>query len=154
MHFKDSYYGFFLAMWACLTNSLGIIYIVKYAIKTCDDEITYASCEIERQVEAERGTFILFCGFVLSIAWVCAVCTSLKARGFFENYRLQHIFNDADDCSICLEPFDEEVVAVVHCGHVFHQTCIDQWLQVRPSCPLCCASTAIVQLDHASIAIT
>ncbi|CAG2116124.1 unnamed protein product, partial [Medioppia subpectinata] len=41
-------------------------------------------------------------------------------------------------CSICLDPLDtdrEEKTLV--CGHRFHTTCVDKWLEEHTSCPMC-----------------
>lgn len=42
-------------------------------------------------------------------------------------------------CVVCLDDFeDREAVKVIPaCGHVFHPQCIDQWLVVHRSCPVC-----------------
>ncbi|EXB39584.1 Putative RING-H2 finger protein ATL71 [Morus notabilis] len=42
-------------------------------------------------------------------------------------------------CSICLADFEEGDVLwlLPDCGHVFHQKCVDPWLQLRPTCPNC-----------------
>jgi len=41
-------------------------------------------------------------------------------------------------CSICLESYeDEEVVRRLPCKHLFHSHCVDTWLRVNASCPLC-----------------
>lgn len=43
------------------------------------------------------------------------------------------------DCAICLGEFEEkETVKVIpHCKHVFHQDCIDMWLKMHVTCPVC-----------------
>nr|XP_043633633.1 putative RING-H2 finger protein ATL71 [Erigeron canadensis] len=42
-------------------------------------------------------------------------------------------------CTICLA--DYEPADVIHllpeCGHFFHAKCIDTWLKVHPTCPVC-----------------
>ncbi|KAK9059511.1 hypothetical protein SSX86_020215 [Deinandra increscens subsp. villosa] len=45
----------------------------------------------------------------------------------------------ADDCSICLEGFNEgEICRVIPvCDHVFHARCVDRWLTKVPNCPIC-----------------
>ncbi|CAI5506156.1 unnamed protein product [Closterium sp. Naga37s-1] len=45
----------------------------------------------------------------------------------------------AVECSVCLTEFkEEERVRRLHCcTHMFHQECIDGWLQAHTSCPLC-----------------
>ncbi|KAH7294502.1 hypothetical protein KP509_27G003800 [Ceratopteris richardii] len=48
-------------------------------------------------------------------------------------------------CAICYEeakPFCEELQSISHCGHVFHELCLQQWLEYCPpgqksTCPLC-----------------
>lgn len=46
--------------------------------------------------------------------------------------------NNDDDCTICLEEFnnDEEIVKL-KCNHLFHLKCIDDWIEKNQSCPLC-----------------
>ncbi|XP_020092723.1 LOW QUALITY PROTEIN: RING-H2 finger protein ATL70-like [Ananas comosus] len=42
-------------------------------------------------------------------------------------------------CSICLSDYKEaDVLRVLpECGHAFHLTCVDTWLRLHPTCPLC-----------------
>lgn len=40
------------------------------------------------------------------------------------------------ECSICLEVLTGEVMETA-CGHVFHKSCFDGWLEVGVTCPLC-----------------
>ncbi|XP_066377156.1 RING-H2 finger protein ATL74-like [Miscanthus floridulus] len=49
-----------------------------------------------------------------------------------------------EDCPICLEPFgdDDGVRVVPACGHLYHAPCIDRWLDVRNSCPVCRCAVA------------
>lgn len=49
----------------------------------------------------------------------------------------KHVFSEC--CSICLADYkDVDVVRVLpDCGHMFHQNCIDPWLRMHPTCPLC-----------------
>ncbi|KAF8697844.1 hypothetical protein HU200_035334 [Digitaria exilis] len=49
-----------------------------------------------------------------------------------------------EDCPICLEPFadDEGVRVVPACSHLYHAPCIDRWLDMRNSCPVCRCAVA------------
>ncbi|KAI3793562.1 hypothetical protein L1987_36181 [Smallanthus sonchifolius] len=42
-------------------------------------------------------------------------------------------------CSICLGKYKPEdaVRLLPECGHLFHVSCIDTWLKVHPTCPVC-----------------
>ena len=44
-------------------------------------------------------------------------------------------------CSICLEDFseshDDNIILLPDCFHLFHQSCIFEWLKRQRSCPLC-----------------
>ncbi|GAB4857158.1 hypothetical protein Ancab_015068 [Ancistrocladus abbreviatus] len=45
----------------------------------------------------------------------------------------------ASCCSICLADYkiDDLLRLLPGCGHVFHLRCIDPWLRLRSSCPMC-----------------
>jgi hypothetical protein len=42
-------------------------------------------------------------------------------------------------CAICRAPFEERDVTrtLNNCGHYFHCSCIDNWLEIRDTCPSC-----------------
>ncbi len=45
---------------------------------------------------------------------------------------------DGADCAICLAPYEEGThIRILRCRHHYHMDCIDQWLCLTPSCPLC-----------------
>jgi len=51
-------------------------------------------------------------------------------------------------CAVCMEPFEEGCLArTVPCMHIFHQNCIDPWLRLHASCPIC--KHSILQDDDA-----
>ncbi|XP_057541084.1 putative RING-H2 finger protein ATL69 [Amaranthus tricolor] len=47
-------------------------------------------------------------------------------------------------CSICLSEYKpkEIIRCMPDCNHCFHVNCIDQWLKMNPTCPLCRNSPA------------
>ncbi|XP_061719705.1 E3 ubiquitin-protein ligase RNF126-like [Cydia pomonella] len=41
-------------------------------------------------------------------------------------------------CSVCWENFQMgEMVSKLQCEHIFHSTCIEPWLQLHATCPIC-----------------
>ncbi|KAM3298002.1 hypothetical protein ACQJBY_039787 [Aegilops geniculata] len=53
-------------------------------------------------------------------------------------------------CSVCLQDFGSRqfVRALPQCQHIFHMSCIDNWLQRNASCPLCRCGVHIVDHMH------
>lgn len=43
------------------------------------------------------------------------------------------------ECAVCLSRFEEEemVRAIPSCMHIYHEKCIDLWLQSHSTCPIC-----------------
>jgi hypothetical protein len=42
------------------------------------------------------------------------------------------------ECCICLLPYDDGVeLREIPCRHHFHSACIDKWLRINATCPLC-----------------
>ena len=41
------------------------------------------------------------------------------------------------ECAICLETNDNKLKKLVNCNHVFHESCLNEWLKINPICPLC-----------------
>ncbi|XVF14278.1 hypothetical protein REPUB_Repub09cG0045000 [Reevesia pubescens] len=43
-----------------------------------------------------------------------------------------------NDCSICLEEYKvDEEAREMPCKHVFHSSCVEKWLRIHGSCPVC-----------------
>lgn len=63
-------------------------------------------------------------------AWIKELPTATFSKDEFQG--------DAT-CSICLSEYDEgdEIRHLPSCSHVFHVSCIDEWLLLNPSCPVC-----------------
>ncbi|KAI3748489.1 hypothetical protein L6452_11587 [Arctium lappa] len=51
-------------------------------------------------------------------------------------------------CSICLGDYKPaDVIRLLpECGHLFHRKCIDTWLKVHPTCPVCRNSPLLSRL--------
>ncbi|XWS52055.1 hypothetical protein CRYUN_Cryun11dG0034500 [Craigia yunnanensis] len=53
------------------------------------------------------------------------------------------------DCAICLEGLEEKEVCwvLVKCDHVFHKPCVEEWLKINFSCPLCRTNAFSIIID-------
>lgn len=70
------------------------------------------------------------------------VLTRLPTRLFTSTAALLPISpDDAPACAVCLEDFkDGEELRVLPCKHELHRSCVDPWLEVNHTCPLCKAN--------------
>ncbi|KAK4371347.1 hypothetical protein RND71_010822 [Anisodus tanguticus] len=56
------------------------------------------------------------------------------------HYHKEDIDDDiASGCSICLADYkDNDMLKLLsNCGHIFHVNCIDPWLRLHSTCPIC-----------------
>jgi len=60
-----------------------------------------------------------------------------------------HVYNgrplpvEKNSCTICLNEFKQgETIKTLPCLHIYHNTCIDEWMHVSRTCPVC--KTSIV----------
>ncbi|XP_028314360.1 RING finger protein 215 isoform X2 [Gouania willdenowi] len=45
---------------------------------------------------------------------------------------------ETDNCAVCLEPFNNnQCLRVLPCLHEYHRDCVDPWLMLQHTCPLC-----------------
>ncbi len=55
----------------------------------------------------------------------------------FSDYTIP-IENNDDDCVICFDDLDEQYkVKMKNCDHVYHNGCINKWLNIKQTCPCC-----------------
>lgn len=66
--------------------------------------------------------------------------TSFNLNNFnnLNNLVYNEIINN-QDCSICVEPLNDNIAIKLKCNHIFHQKCLQEWLQKSKNkdCPLC-----------------
>jgi len=47
------------------------------------------------------------------------------------------IENNAYECLICFERSSNRIVVTTMCGHIFCKPCIESWIQITATCPVC-----------------
>ncbi|CAK4079087.1 unnamed protein product [Aphanomyces euteiches] len=61
---------------------------------------------------------------------------------------ISDVLDHDNECVICWEKLpddddeDTNATQTLICGHTFHRTCMDDWLNHRPICPICCRQVA------------
>jgi hypothetical protein len=51
-----------------------------------------------------------------------------------------------DVCAICNDDMTDAVQSI-QCGHVFHKACIEEWIKMHPTCPLCRSDFTVVHVQ-------
>ncbi|KAJ2465012.1 hypothetical protein EV174_006724, partial [Coemansia sp. RSA 2320] len=64
--------------------------------------------------------------------------------------------HDLEDrmCAICLSDYEDgEILRLLPCSHHMHQSCVDEWLHINRSCPLCKreATATAAEADEAAL---
>ncbi|XP_035385822.1 RING finger protein 215 isoform X2 [Electrophorus electricus] len=53
-------------------------------------------------------------------------------------YKQPKAWSDTDSCAVCLEQYsNNQCLRVLPCLHEFHRDCVDPWLLLQQTCPLC-----------------
>ena len=62
----------------------------------------------------------------------------IRNRRFDMPYYITNSENSENsECSICLEKLDSNCVSLYSCEHIYHESCIREWLKKNRICPLC-----------------
>jgi hypothetical protein len=73
-------------------------------------------------------------------------CTFKAKHGAFCGVHRQKEDNadgaEVTDCPICFEMVTTTNRRVLPCGHVFHGSCVKQWLRDHTTCPMCRANVS------------
>ncbi|XP_072207159.1 RING finger protein 215 [Excalfactoria chinensis] len=63
---------------------------------------------------------------------------ALKTRRYNPGRALRSRACEIDSCAVCLDQFSKsQWLRVLPCSHEFHRDCVDPWLLLQHTCPLC-----------------
>uniref|UniRef100_A0A8C3XNN2 RING finger protein 215 n=2 Tax=Chelydra serpentina TaxID=8475 RepID=A0A8C3XNN2_CHESE len=64
--------------------------------------------------------------------------SALKTRRYHPGKHHWSQARDIDSCAVCLDQFHKnQCLRVLPCSHEFHRDCVDPWLLLQQTCPLC-----------------
>ena len=98
------------------------------------EDINYNNSESE---DFREDTCYLFMSGIF-LLFICQYCG--KKCNNNKELKLKSIDSSTllnKECSICLESFDTKNTIVLNCNHYFHRECINEWLLINNSCPIC-----------------
>jgi hypothetical protein len=44
---------------------------------------------------------------------------------------------DRGTCTICMDAITDTLVPTLSCDHLYHASCLNKWVRMNPSCPVC-----------------
>eukprot|EP00262_Sarcandra_glabra_P006185 TRINITY_DN18308_c0_g1_i1.p1 TRINITY_DN18308_c0_g1~~TRINITY_DN18308_c0_g1_i1.p1 ORF type:complete len:379 (-),score=35.52 TRINITY_DN18308_c0_g1_i1:536-1672(-) len=117
-----------IAVCCCLPCIIAILYAVADQEGASDEDIrqlpTYKFQKIGDNEKLSNGVSG-------SVGGIMTECSSERP--------IEHVLSLEDaECCICLSAYDDGAeLRELPCGHHFHCTCIDKWLYINATCPLC-----------------
>ena len=107
--------------------------------------ITVGAIKIRDSPDKLIGGSMLAAGIIE--LYMCLMCTcfyyilSEKITPYSSDRQRGGALDPADECCICCETFGETQAKPIHripeCQHAFHASCINAWLEIKQTCPLC-----------------
>ncbi|KAK3126963.1 hypothetical protein QOZ80_7AG0566080 [Eleusine coracana subsp. coracana] len=117
-----------IAVCCCLPCIIAILYAVTDQEGASEEDINNLSkYKFRTMGDADK----LVAGIAAPVGGVMTECGTSPP--------VEHILSAEDaECCICLCPYEDGVeLRELPCNHHFHCTCIDKWLHINATCPLC-----------------
>mmetsp|Transcript_76145 Transcript_76145/g.223239 ORF Transcript_76145/g.223239 Transcript_76145/m.223239 type:complete len:283 (+) Transcript_76145:62-910(+) len=124
-----------LPIWWCFITSIGVFqYYVTQSLLWSNDPLSVG-------ILAAFGAANLLC----ASGWLSFIKAQYQAppppplNVFLNGRPGRPRLRLEGSCLVCLGDFEgSDVIGQLPCGHGFHRRCIEEWLAVRPQCPLRC----------------
>lgn len=102
-------------------------------------------CNVSNPLLYYTTAVLVGLGFIAFIAPLLAIVLLLFLITFVKPKLQEVLYKDQSDvsdetyhCAICFENYIPGIkLKFLPCGHHFHQECIDEWLDLKDTCPLC-----------------
>jgi cation transporter-like permease len=103
------------------------------------------NCKFTNPLLYYVSTLIVIFGFLTFIAPLLAIILLIFLVAFVRPKLPKRVYKSEEDvpddtyhCTICFENYVPGThLQYLPCGHHFHQVCIQEWLDVKDTCPLC-----------------
>ncbi|OEL25397.1 E3 ubiquitin-protein ligase [Dichanthelium oligosanthes] len=117
-----------IAVCCCLPCIIAILYAVSDQEGASEDDIRQIPKYKFRRMEEPEKQSVSVTGSYGGIMIECGT-----------NQPIEKVLAAEDaECCICLSAYDDGAeLRELPCGHHFHCTCIDKWLHINATCPLC-----------------
>jgi len=123
-----------------------IIYIINYVLfAVC----IYFSYSIEMFNTASKITcFVIQLSAKLVIIIFLFIVLLFPKTRTIPNLGIRIEYREGMEvCGICLVNFiQSDVILIYPCAHIYHSHCMDQWLQIKTTCPTC--RTELYNIDN------
>ncbi|CAI9097570.1 OLC1v1034032C1 [Oldenlandia corymbosa var. corymbosa] len=76
---------------------------------------------------------------ITTITLASYYCTRNSQQILYSEAKLKNKDSTATCCSICLADYknSDTLRVLPDCSHLFHLKCVDPWLRLHPTCPVC-----------------
>jgi hypothetical protein len=72
----------------------------------------------------------------------------LKGSASKDKHQYLELSQEEGNCVICISDYEEDQLCkVLPCKHHYHSACIDEWLHLQKTCPLCIQEVVIEDLQ-------
>ncbi|CAJ1928003.1 unnamed protein product [Sphenostylis stenocarpa] len=117
-----------IAVCCCLPCIIALLYAVADQEGASKEDIDQLSKFKFRRIESNEKHTGTIQGHVGGIMTECLAESPIE-----------HVLAEEDaECCICLSSYDDGVeLRELPCGHHFHCVCVDKWLYINATCPLC-----------------
>jgi hypothetical protein len=114
--FQQSRTFYFIVTAFCILILLSCLWFFTSYFRRC----RYSMRNRRRQAQAQNSARKAICKLKVKI------------------YKLPKGSHERENCAVCLELYsNNDIIRILPCRHEFHKNCVDPWLKLKQTCPLC-----------------